>query len=352
MLYWKTFAPTNDDEPESLDFTRTNLVLQLFLAPYKRNVKFVDKSTFEALCQEIRHKTLLKGTTEIPLKVKVLCALSFLATGSYQRIVGVTQHLAQRTASRCIRQVVDALNHPAVMAKWIEFHHTHTSQQEFQRRFGLPGVIGCIDCTHVALVKPNVEEHLFYNRKGYHSLNVQMICDSNLRILNVNAKFGGATHDLHIWSSSRVESYMRELHQNNEQVWLLGDSGYPQRPWLMTPILNAVGGSREERYTQKHVQACNCIERSFGLLKARWRCLLRDRALHYHPHVASSITMACCVLHNIALQAGLPPPQPHPAAHDNGDDITMQDPTPAATVGNQSEVLQGRAMLTSLLNRL
>lgn len=58
------------------------------------------------------------------MSLQVLCALSFLATGSYQRIVGVTQHLAQRTASRCIRQVVDALNHPAIMAKWIVFPKT------------------------------------------------------------------------------------------------------------------------------------------------------------------------------------------------------------------------------------
>ncbi|KAJ8720629.1 hypothetical protein PYW08_006094 [Mythimna loreyi] len=271
----------------------------------------LDKSTFVALCHELRQKTTLKGTREIPLKVKVLCALSFLATGSYQRIVGVTQNLAQRTASRCIRQVVNALNHHAIMAKWIVFPKTRQDRsfikQEFQRRFGLPGVIGCIDCTHVALVKPNNEEHLFYNRKGYHSLNVQMICDSDLHIINVNAKFGGATHDSHIWASSIVEPYMRELHQNNEHVWLLGDSGYPQRPWLMTPILNAVQGSREERYTERHVQARNCIERCFGLLKARWRCLLKDRVLHYHPHVASNIIMACCVLHNIALKAGLPP---------------------------------------------
>ncbi|XP_046976572.1 putative nuclease HARBI1 [Vanessa cardui] len=316
----------------------------------------LDKTTFQALCHELRHKTSLKGTKEIPLNVKVLCTLSFLATGSYQRIVGVSQHLAQRTASRCIRQVIDALNHSAIMEKWIKFPKTQQDRayikQEFQRRFGLPGVIGCIDCTHIALVKPNHEEHLFYNRKGYHSLNVQMVCDSNLLILNVNAKFGGATHDSHIWSSSRVELYMRELHQNNEQVWLLGDSGYPQRPWLMTPILNAVEGSREHRYTQLHVQARNCIERCFGLLKARWRCLLRDRVLHYHPRVASKITMACCVLHNIALQAGLPPPQPLPAALDNGDDTLMQDPTSTVFVGSQSEVIQGRAMLSCLLNRI
>ncbi|XP_047535476.1 uncharacterized protein LOC125069909 [Vanessa atalanta] len=84
----------------------------------------LDKTTFEALCRELRHKTSLKGTKEIPLNVKVLCTLSFLATGSYQRIVGVSQHLAQRTASRCIRQVIDALNHSAIMEKWIKFPKT------------------------------------------------------------------------------------------------------------------------------------------------------------------------------------------------------------------------------------
>ncbi|CAG4992911.1 unnamed protein product [Colias eurytheme] len=76
-----------------------------------------------------------------------------------------------------------------------------------------------------------------------------------------------------------METFMRELHQNGEQVWLLGDSGYPQRPWP----LNAIPGSVEDTYTQRHVQARNCIERCFGLLKSRWRCLLRHRTLHYHP---------------------------------------------------------------------
>ncbi|XP_026734088.1 uncharacterized protein LOC113505615 [Trichoplusia ni] len=87
----------------------------------------LNKSTFRSLCQELRVKTSLRGSQEISLTVKVLCALTFLATGSYQRTFGVTQHVAQRTASRCIRQVVDALNHPAIMARWIVFPRT---QQE------------------------------------------------------------------------------------------------------------------------------------------------------------------------------------------------------------------------------
>lgn len=48
------------------------------------------------------------------------------------------------------------------------------------------------------------------------------VCDSNLKIRNVNAKFGGATHDSFIWASSSIESFLRALHQSGEQVWLLG----------------------------------------------------------------------------------------------------------------------------------
>ncbi|CAG5012200.1 unnamed protein product [Parnassius apollo] len=138
----------------------------------------LDKQSFWRLCDDLRRLTSLKGTREISLEIKVLCTLSFLATGSYQRIVGLTQHLVQRTTSRCIRQVVEALSHPAILNKWILFPSSQQQRTqirlEFQRRFRLPGIVGCIDCTYVAIVKPPVEEHLFFNRKGYHSLNVQI----------------------------------------------------------------------------------------------------------------------------------------------------------------------------------
>ncbi|CAG5002234.1 unnamed protein product [Parnassius apollo] len=117
------------------------------------------------------------------------------------------------------------------MVQIVEMEELELVQRfRFQRRFKLPGTVGCIDCTHIAIVMTSDEEHLFFNRKGYHSLNVQMVCNSNLKITNVNPKFGGATHDSFIWASSRMETFMRELHQNGEQVWLLGHSGYPQRP--------------------------------------------------------------------------------------------------------------------------
>ncbi|KAJ1197172.1 hypothetical protein NDU88_001034 [Pleurodeles waltl] len=49
------------------------------------------------------------------------------------------------------------------------------------------------------------------------------------------------------------------------------------------------------------------IERTFSLLKARFRCLhLTGGSLYYSPKKVCQIIMACCMLHNLALQRRVP----------------------------------------------
>lgn len=56
------------------------------------------------------------------------------------------------------------------------------------------------------------------------------------------------------------------------------------------------------RYDIAHKKARNVIERSFGVLKSRFRCLLNHRVLHYTPATAGQILYACMILHNICIQ--------------------------------------------------
>jgi len=43
---------------------------------------------------------------------------------------------------------------------------------------GLPGVIGAIECTHVPIQSPGEDDaEIYRNRKGYFSINVQLVCD-------------------------------------------------------------------------------------------------------------------------------------------------------------------------------
>lgn len=90
----------------------------------------------------------------------------------------------------------------------------------------------------------------------------------------------------------------------------IGDSGYTAAPWMLTPMLHQPEGTPGFRYTAAHCSTRNCVERCIGVLKGRWRCTRRERTLHYGPEVAAVIIIACCVLHNIAVEHRLPEPRP------------------------------------------
>ena len=74
----------------------------------------------------------------------------------------------------------------------------------------------------------------------------------------------------------------------------------------MTPINDAVDDSPKSYYNEK-LRVTRClIERVNGLLKMRFRCLLKHRVLHYEPIMAAKIIKACSVLHNMCIVHNVP----------------------------------------------
>lgn len=55
--------------------------------------------------------------------IQVLVTLNFLATGSYQSPIGNSRFtsVSQPTVSRCISEVVAAINHPEIFHVWVKF---------------------------------------------------------------------------------------------------------------------------------------------------------------------------------------------------------------------------------------
>ena len=70
----------------------------------------------------------------------------------------------------------------------------------------------------------------------------------------------------------------------------------------MTPYRSAAGGSHESNFNSKHAKARNIVERTIGVLKLRFRCLLGACELHYGPNKASHIANVCVALHNMCIQ--------------------------------------------------
>ncbi|KAJ1163737.1 hypothetical protein NDU88_004190 [Pleurodeles waltl] len=134
----------------------------------------------------------------------------------------------------------------------------------------IPNIIGAIDGTHIAFVPPLKNELLIRNRKSFHSMNVQMVCPADQYISHVNAKDARSVHDAYILRNSSTPYVMAQLQRH--RVWLIGDSGYPNLSWLLTPVRNPRTRA-EERYNGAHGRTRRIIERTFSLLKAIFRCL-------------------------------------------------------------------------------
>lgn len=78
---------------------------------------------------------------------------------------------------------------------------------------------------------------------------------------------------------------------------------------MLTPVNNAHPGTPEDRYNQVQRSTRSLIERCNGVLKLRFRCLLKHRVLHYAPEAASKIINSCSILHNMCIENNIPPVQ-------------------------------------------
>uniref|UniRef100_A0A8C1LQH5 DDE Tnp4 domain-containing protein n=1 Tax=Cyprinus carpio TaxID=7962 RepID=A0A8C1LQH5_CYPCA len=139
----------------------------------------------------------------------------------------------------------------------------------------------------------------FVNRKNFHSINVQLICDPDCKITNVTAEWPGSTHDARVLSESNI---YRSFENGSHRGLLLGDSGYPCRSWLMTPFRNPVGDA-QERYNTAQTKTRVIIERTLGQLKRRFHCLHGE--LRLEPARAGRVIIACVVLFNISKDLGV-----------------------------------------------
>ncbi|KAG7270760.1 LOW QUALITY PROTEIN: hypothetical protein CRUP_018683 [Coryphaenoides rupestris] len=98
----------------------------------------------------------------------------------------------------------------------------------------------------------------FVNRKGRHSINVQLVGNADLIITNCVVKWPGLVHDARILRESHIS---RNLQENPPDGIILGDSAYPLLPWLMTPFAVA-NNDAGERFNCAHGRTRSTIERT------------------------------------------------------------------------------------------
>ena len=159
-----------------------------------------------------------KRSNAVSVDLQLYVTLQFLASGGFQWLIGNTTQISQASASRIIHDVVDSL--VEISDQFIKFPSVQEQvgiKQTFYSigntgRFhcGFPNVLGAIDCTHVRLQKPSQNPDQYVDRFFHHSINVQLVCGPDLRILNVLAAYPGGNHDAYIWRNSALRTAFLE----------------------------------------------------------------------------------------------------------------------------------------------
>lgn len=240
----------------------------------------------------------------LPSEIQVCIALRYYATGSFQNVTADTVGITKATVSRALRDVSRGLARNA--NRFIKFSSAASVQLLFSEIAGLPRVVGVIDCTHVAIRRPHINEHVYVNRKNFHSINVQAICDAKMRFTNVVVLWPGSTHDSFVWEQCAIKNQF--LNGEHGDGYLIGDSGYALRPYLITPLPEPID-LRERNFNFAIKRTRVLIECAFGILKSRFRCLDKSGgSMQLYASKASTVIQACLVLHNLALDRNVPLP--------------------------------------------
>ena len=214
--------------------------------------------------------------------------------------------ISQPTVSRIVKMI--ACRIAELAPRYIRFPEPQEEEQlmrQFHELAQFPGVIGCIDGTHIPIISPGGDNPEIYRcRKGFYSLNIQGVCDANMKFTNSIASWPGSVHDSRMFAESLVSEKLNSL---DYKGYLLGDNGYPCRTYILTPFLSP-GTEKERRYNCAHIKTRNTIERAFGVLKRRFAIL--STPMRTKLENSKKIVMACAILHNIAIENKLPIDEP------------------------------------------
>ena len=273
----------------------------------------VSRKTADILATALGHCSNIAKSTDrvrrgrVPMNVhkQLLVTLWMLATQETIRGMADRFGICGASVYRTVRRVTVAIfrNWTSKVIVWSSSPETVRCITEgFHRRRGLQNVLGAIDGSHIPIKAPRVDQDSYINRKNFHSVVLQAVCNHRMYFTDCFTGYPGSTHDARVLQNSEIfERFCRSKSTIFPgESYLLGDSAYPLTPWLLTPYRdNGHLTAKQRNYNFLHSSSRMVIERAFALLKGRFPRLKYvdiDR-LEDLP----TIILAACTMHNICL---------------------------------------------------
>ncbi|KAL1246813.1 hypothetical protein QQF64_034816 [Cirrhinus molitorella] len=179
-----------------------------------------DRSLIAALRQEYYH-----GWGR---DIEVLVFLYWLAHAASYRVVSQAFDIPRSSVHDIVHRVTKAIL--GILKKVICFPNSDDLEAVgagFAQLAGSPAfsrAVGAIDGCHIRIKPPANNSHCYYNRKLFHSIQLQAITDHQGKFIDIFVGYPGSVHDARVLKNSPV--YTASMYPPPGKC-ILGDGGYP-----------------------------------------------------------------------------------------------------------------------------
>jgi len=248
----------------------------------------------------------------LPAGLRLAITLRFLATGDSYHSLAFSFRVSYSTISILVPEVCcaivaeykdEVLAMPTTPDGWREV------SSNFSRRWNYHHCLGAIDGKHIRIKKPTKSGSAYYNYKGFFSIILLGMVDTDYKFLWVNVGAWGSMSDAGVFNgfslNRKIDAGTLDLPEpdpllNDDKdtpYFFVGDDAFALRPSRMKPYSHQYLTHDERIFNYRTSRARRVVENAFGILASRFRCLLTTLAVL--PRNATSITKACIILHQI-----------------------------------------------------
>ncbi|KAM3193374.1 hypothetical protein ACQJBY_070157 [Aegilops geniculata] len=291
------------------------------------------RSTFSYICSLVRVPFLEDMTAKdhtfvdgrvLSLQDRVAVALVMLNSGVSPVTVGLSLGVNETTVSLVTQVFVEAMCERAMhYLCWPGSAKMEKIKRKFDKIHGLPNCCGVVHTAHIKFGTQN-RDH-----EENDGILMQALIDPDMRFTNICLVLSGSIMNklsvLHDSDLFKMGEKGTCLNGNKLKVtsggglevgeYIIGDAGYPLRPWLLTPyqLENDLSDSDSKvEFNRRHSAATAIALRALARLKDTWKCLQGEG---WHPNNKRDMCWTigtCVILHNILIDmemdegAGMP----------------------------------------------
>ena len=195
-----TLCPEKNIRPKVYGFV-DDVISKMISAEFRRHFR-VTINMYEHLLRDLKPdlvKHYRGGKEPISPETQLLVFLWYVANQDSQREIGVLFGISEWSVNTIVKHVVEVICER--VDDYIKLPNRDREEEiaeSFEESCGIPNIVGVLDGTHIPIVNCPGGNADYINRKGYASIQLQLIVDDSLILNNSYVGWPGSTHDARV----------------------------------------------------------------------------------------------------------------------------------------------------------